>query len=399
MTVLNINFFYRAAFILLVTWYVSMCTVHFLAARSLWNDELAVLDSIRFLKPSELFDSTLQTGQVFPRVYLFFIQSFAKYFGNYTLSLRFFPFVCMMVAFAIWLRVARRELKDPPKYLTFILCWCASIPLIYYSAELKQYSMDVLLSGLFVWFLYSQVQLRSFGGLRYMAILALLPLAVFFSYPAYFFLVFPLWNLCLDFKKDRSQARYILVYLLSICVCVAVSYQFDVRLRPVEAVTNGFNDYFIATHSIKDFFQTFGEGVNNLFSRWFVELPKVFRKIARIFMLFGFVYMFAGFFHVIKESKWRVCSVPTIALVVFLELALAGALQKYPFGVPRTALFLCPMLLILTIQGICSVRQYNRYAYYFLHGAFVFYLVVVAVGISGVVLNQPLTAIPEIWKP
>lgn len=395
---LNTKFIYRAAFIILVAWYASMCVVHYFAARSLWNDELAVLDSIRFLKPSEMFSLPLRTAQVFPHVYLFSIQCFAKYFGNYTLSLRFFPFVCMMAAFAIWLRVARRELKNPPEYLTFILCWCASVPLIYYSAELKQYSMDVLLSGLFVWFFYEQEQLRSIGGLRYMTILALLPLSVLFSYPAYFFLVFPLWNLCRDLKTDRSQGRNIMVYFLSVCVCVAVSYQFDIRLRPVEAVTNGFNDYFIATHSIKDFFQTLGEGVNNLFSRWFVELPKVFRKIARVFMLFGFVYMFVGFFKNIKDSKWRVCSVPTIALIVFLALALAGALQKYPFGVPRTALFLCPMLLILTIQGICSIRQYNRYAYYVLHGAFAVYLIIVAVGILGVVLSGPLIAIPEIWK-
>lgn len=394
---LNLKVLYRLVFLVLIAWYVSASTIHFLSLRSLWNDELAVLDSIRFLKPMEMFNSTLKTSQVFPHVYLFSIQAFAKHFGNYSLSLRFFPFVCMMAAFAIWLRIAYRELKNPWEYLTFILCWCASVPLIYYSAELKQYSMDVLLSGVFVWFLYEQEHLRSLGGLRYMAILALLPLAVLFSYPAYFFLVFPLWNLCLDFKTDRSQAGYILVYLLSVCVCVAVSYQFDIRLRPIEAVTGGFNDYFIATHSIKDFFQTFGEGVNNLFSRWFVELPKIFRKIARVFMFFGFLYMFVAFFRNFGARGRRLSSIATIALVVFAELALAAAFQKYPFGVPRTALFLCPMILVLTIQGIGSVRSLNRYAYYILHGAFVIYLTVVAVGVLGVVMNHPLNAIPEIW--
>jgi len=38
--------------------------------------------------------------------------------------------------------------------------------------------------------------------------------------------------------------------------------------------------------------------------------------------------------------------ISTVALVVLFELAVAGALQKYPFGVPRTAFFICPMLLI-----------------------------------------------------
>jgi len=396
--ILNVNFLYRAAFVLLIAWYASVCTIHYLSLRSLWNDELAVLDSIRFLKPLELFVLPLKTDQAFPHFYLFGIQSFAKHFGNYTLSLRFFPFVCMMIAFAIWLRVARRELKSPSEYLTFILCWIASVPLIYYSAELKQYSMDVLVSGLFLCFLYEQEKLRLLGGRKYVTILALLPLSVMFSYPAYFFLLFPLWNLFRAVQEDRSQLNFFAVYLSSLLIFVALSYQFDIRLRPVESVTNGFNDYFIATNSLKDFVQTFGEGVNNLFSRWFVELPKVFRKLARVFLFFGLIYMFVGFLKNIHKSQWKFCSISTVALVVFLELAVAGALQKYPFGVPRTALFLCPMLLILTVQGIRQLKTLNRYVYYMVHGSFLVYLCVVAIGILRIVLTEPLIAIPTIWS-
>jgi hypothetical protein len=396
--VVNVHALYRTAFFLLIAWYVGACAVHYLSLRSLWNDELAVLDSIRFLKPSELFVQPLRTDQAFPHFYLFVIQSFAKPFGNYSLSLRFFPFVCMMAAFGVWFGIARRELKNPLEYLTFILCWTASVPLIYYSAELKQYSMDVLVSGLLVWFLYEQEKLRSIGGRKYTVILALLPLSVLFSYPAYFFLVFPLWNLYREFRSDRARWKWILVYLSSLLVCVALSYQFDIRLRPMESVTNGFNDYFITTNSIKDFLQTFGEGINNLFSRWFVELPKVFRKLARVFMFFGLIYMFAGFFKNIHKSQWKFCSISTVALVIFLELAVAGALQKYPFGVPRTALFFCPMLLILTVQGIRQLKTLNPYVYCVVHGSFLAYLCVVAVGILRIVLTQPLIAIPTIWS-
>lgn len=393
-----LNFIQRAALVLLSLWYVGACAVHYAYQRPLWNDELAVYDSIRDFKPHQFFSQPLQTVQVFPRFYLFVIQSFAGLFNDSILSLRFFSFVCMLGAFAVWLQIARRELKGPWEYLTFVLCWIASVPLIYYSAELKQYSMDVLLSGIFVWFLYEQERIRSAGSGRYMLILGLLPLAVFFSYPAYFFLIVPLWNLWLSFKTDRSQGKYIGVYLLSLGVCLTLSYLFDVRQRPVEIVTVGFNDYFIATDSLSSFFQTLGEGINNLFSRWFVELPKVLRKIARVFMVFGFVYLFAGFFKNIKLNQWRLNRVPVIALVVFLQFALAGALKKYPFGVPRTALFLCPMLLILTVQGICSVKQINRPIYFFLHIAFTVYLITVAVGILGLVLTGPLIAIPEIFK-
>ena len=399
MTKIATNSLIRVVLLILLAWFAFACTVHYVFQRSLWNDELAVFNSILILKPSEFFTEPLRVDQVFPHFYLFCIQAFAKQFHNSILGLRFFSYMSMMVAFCVWLRVARRELKDPLQYLTFVMCWIASAPLIYYSAELKQYSMDVLVSGLFVMFLYVQEDLKnSTNGLRYVLILALLPMAVLFSYPAYFFLIFPLWNLCLDARADRSQSKFLLVYACSLLVCVALSYQFDVRLRPVEVVGNGFNDYFISTHSLGDFFQTFGEGINNIFSRWFVELPKIFRKSARVFMFFGLIHLFVAFFKNINKRGWKFCSIPTVALVVFFELAVAGMFQKYPFGVPRTALFLCPMILFLTVQGICAVKAFNRYAYYALHGSFLVYLFVVALGILKFVLTQPLIAIPTLWS-
>lgn len=151
----NTQYLWRAVFILIALWYVTACGVHYFSQRPLWNDELAVFDSIQDFYPSDFFTRELETFQVFPRLYLFYIQSFAKLFDNSVLSLRFFSLVCMMAAFAVWVRVARRELKNPLEFLAFVLCWAASAPLIYYSAELKQYSMDVLVSGIFMSFLYT----------------------------------------------------------------------------------------------------------------------------------------------------------------------------------------------------------------------------------------------------
>lgn len=395
---LDSKYLLRSAFLFVALWYIYACAVHYLEQRSLWNDELAVLDSIRSFKPGDFFTRQLLTDQVFPHFYLFCIQSFAKPFGNSILSLRFFPFVCMMTAFLLWLRVARRELKEPLEYLTFIICWAASAPLIYYSAELKQYSMDVLVCVVFMTFLYAQCDLRSrFGDWQYMLILALLPASVMFSYPAYFFLIFPLWNLAAAACRDRSQIKFLLIYMCSLAVFVGCSYLFDMRFRPVDVVTNGFNDYFISTSSVKDFFQTFGEAINNIFSRWFVELPKGFRMAARFFMLFGLVNLFAAFFKNIAKSGWKFVSVHTVALVVFFELLVAGILHKYPIGVPRTVLFFCPVLLLLTVQGICALKSFNRYAYYAVHGAFLIYLSMVAIGLLGLILNRPIDAIPTIW--
>ena len=389
---------FRWPLILLVLWYLVACAFHFVSHRSLWNDELAVLDSIRLMKPSELFSEPLRTSQAFPHFYLYCIQTFAKPFGNSIWCLRFFPFVSMILAFGVWLRIARDELKTPVCFLTFVLCWIASAPLIYYSAELKQYSMDVLVSGLFVLFLSLQNKMVfSPNRKKYGLLLAVLPATVLFSYPACFFVLLPLWNLYVQWKRGQTDFKYILVYIFSLIVFIGSVYHFDIRLRPIDDVTKGFNDYFISLDSISGFFQTFGEGINNLFSRWFVELPKIFRKMARFFMVFGLLQLFAGVLMQSRKIRLGFTSVGMIAFVVFCELATAAAFSKYPFGVPRTSLFLCPMFLILTIQGITAVKKYNRLIYYAIHGSFAVYLLVVALGIVKIVISRPLIAIPTIW--
>lgn len=388
---------YRGVVCFLVAWYCGVCLVHYFGQRPLWNDEQAVFSSIGILKPHELFTEPLRMVQVFPHLYLFIIQALSKIFNHTVLSLRFLPFVAMMCAFFIWLRIAKKELNKAG-YLTFLLCWIGSVPLVYYSAELKQYSLDVLIAGLFVSTLYGWEKLCQKGNGRLLIpAAALMPAAVLLSYPAYFFVIFPLWNLIRDVKEGKVPRYVLVIYAASLLICGGLSYQFDVRLRPVEIVTGGFNDYFVATNSWPDFVQTLSEGINNLFSRWFVELPKIFRKLARFFMFFGLINLSAAFFMNIKKSNGRFGRVGGIALIVFLELIVAAAFKKYPLGVPRTALFLCPMLLILTIQGISAVKHFNRYVYFAVHGAFVVYLLVTAAGIAQIVFNQPLTSIPTLW--
>ena len=124
-----------------------------------------------------------------------------------------------------------------------------------------------------------------------------------------------------------------------------LSYAIDMRLRPIAAVTTGFGDYFISFSSVVEFFKT-GGGINNLFSRWFGERPKVIKAIGRVFVIFGFFNMFYAFFANIKKEGHRIRSPMTAAFALFLGLLVLGMLKKYPFAVPRTSLFFCPFLFL-----------------------------------------------------
>src|SRR3989338_9085496 len=188
--------FFSAIIIITMLWYLSLCLANYFSLRPLWNDEECVLRSLKLFTPARIFNEPLVALQVFPRVYLFLIQKISQPFDFHLLALRFFSFVCMLAAFFVWMKIARYEFKNKIDRLAFALSWCASAVLIYYSAELKQYSMDVLAAALFLLFLYNQERFEKEKPFwLYACTLVSLPVLLLFSYPALFFCFVPLYNL------------------------------------------------------------------------------------------------------------------------------------------------------------------------------------------------------------
>ena len=185
----------------------------------------------------------------------------------------------MIGGFLLWLKLAKYEMRNKLEYLTFVLSWPASALLIYYSAELKQYSMDVFIGAIFLLFLYNQQRLQENKNIKlYVLLLIVLPALGLFSYTAFLFMALPFYNLIIYAMRDRSCLRFLIIYGASLMCFISVAYFFDMRLRPQAIVTEGFNDYFISFESAPEFFKTLGEGTNNIFSRWFAEKPKIIKK-------------------------------------------------------------------------------------------------------------------------
>ena len=383
---------------IVVCWYVVLCVANYLSKRPLWNDEECVFLSIKTFTAWQMFHEPLKAIQVFPRVYLFLIQQISKPFNFDLLALRFLPFVCMLSAFFIWLKIVSLELKNRVEYLTFVLSWSASAVLIYYSAELKQYSMDVLAASLFLLFFYHQEEIKNDNrGFPCALAAVLLPILGMFSYIAFLFSIILLYNLFIIVKRNKKMVNVLIYYVISLLTVGVLSYLFDMRFRHIETVTKGFGDYFVSFNSLSEFLKTFGEGTNNLFSRWFVERPKVFKKIGLFFVSFGFLYMFYGFLKNIKKNRYILKTPQTIAFVVFVELFILGALQRYPFTVPRTSLFFCPVILYLTVKGITSLKRFNIYLYRIVHICYVIFLIFLAVALSHITFLGKLTFRPVLW--
>lgn len=369
----------------IVGWYLLLATLHYCNPRPLWNDEYCIFINIYHRSASQLFSAPLLSFQQFPRVYLYLIGQWAQLFDYRLAALRFFSFVSMIGAFLIWVHLAKKQLKSILGLFTFLLCWIASIPLIYYASELKQYSTDVLVAAVFILFLYSQSKIQEqTSRINYIIILMALPLLGLLSYPAFFFLLLPAYNLWLDIREGKSQAYMLVFYIASVALVLAIVYCFDLRVSRVSwmATATDWNDHMISLASPKLFFKTLGENCDNLTSRWFAELPKWIRMAARVFMAFGFWRMLLGGWQAFKQDGFRLVSIRAIAFVVFCEHFLLGVLKKYPFSVPRTSLFFAPILLFLTVDAFEWIKRKNNAVYICLQCSFLVYLLYIALSIT-----------------
>jgi len=388
----------NSVIIVLIAWYIILCLTHFLTQRPLWNDEQCVFNSIKSFSAQQMFGQKLLNIQVFPRLYLFAIQNLSRLFDFHLLSLRFLPLVFMLAAYILWLKLARYELQDRLSYFTFVLSWPASAMLLYYAAELKPYSMDVLTGSIFLLFLYNQERLYSqWTEKKFLSMILVLPALGLVSYPAFLWAFLPLHNLIRKSRKCPKVWRQVAFYSFSLILFVSVSYIFDMRFRHVIDVTDGFGDYFISFASVGEFFKTFGEGTMNLFVKWLVIRPRYIKAMASFFMFFGLIYMIVAFAVNLRKEKYYFRTLNTIAFVVFVELFVMGALKKYPFTVPRTSLFFCPIVLLLTVKGIEQIKRMNKYLYWVMEGSYVIFLMVLMVALSRIVLIGKLDFQPVIF--
>lgn len=372
----------KAATIGVGLYYLAVCIRHFLSQRPLWLDESMVFESVQNFASTDFFTQRLAAGQIFPKLYLFLIQRVAQPFDLNVLSVRFLSFVAMISAFIVWMKIASYELKDRLAYFTYVLSWAGSSLLVYYCAELKPYSMDVLAAGLFVLFLYHADRLFKEKSWVYFFSAGFLPLLGMVSYTALLFYIFLFYHLLTVKRKDGFWWQCVLSFSMAVVVSLSWVYYFDIRLAQATTNSQGFSDHVVSFASVGEFFKTWGEGTLSLFGRFFAERPRVIKQMAIPFAVLGFGYMFYTFFKSFFSQGYRLTTFRTMALVLYGELFILGVLQKYPFSVPRTSLFFCPIVLLLIVDGIMSLRKVHKNSSIIIHAVYIMYLLIVAFGIG-----------------
>jgi hypothetical protein len=355
--------------------YLFICVLHLAMRRMPWLDEIFLINNLKELSPSAIF-GPLKYSQAFPRLYLYIIQHLSRAFHYDVLSLRILPFVFMLTGFSLWLSVFRRQEARGDGYLLFILCWCGSFFMTYYAAEFKQYSADVFAAGVFAYFILRQKEsalpapFRLGLSLQYL----FLPALLLFSYASYFLVLIPLYNLFLLSLRQRRQFIYFAVYLFSLAMVSAISYNCDLKYSFATPALRGYwQDYFISTASPGSFMETFWEGLRNIFVRWFEQEPP-FTSLMTIFMPFALYYLVSDSIRQLKASRGLCVSLGAMAMFLLAGLFAAGIFGIFPFTGTRVTLFIAPLVFYLLVKGVEMLKRRFWAGYAVLSGIFIFTL-------------------------
>lgn len=130
--------------------------VQFADQRSIFIDEAALALNLRELSLSDLATGRLAFGQTSPRGYLLSQKLLIEGFGDSELVLRTIPFLAGLASVVVFAMFCRKAL---PSWAALLALWlfATSRPLVYYSADLKPYSLDVLGCVLLLYLVHTAV--------------------------------------------------------------------------------------------------------------------------------------------------------------------------------------------------------------------------------------------------
>lgn len=337
--------------------FIVLCLLHYFSQRPLWGDEQFILNNLESLSGFEIF-GPLKDSQAFPRVYLRGVQFLSKLFNYSVLSLRFLPLLCSIVAFFIWKKLYKQVLSGPWLRLLALFSLGGSYYFSYYAAELKHYSMDVLVVAIFCLYLgYQRKLTASKPSKMFMAATLFLPLTLFFSYTAFLLFWVVSYNFLFLIVRNKKLAPLAIIYTVSSALAAVSVYFIDLRYNfATVGLFSYWNDYFVCIDSVYCFFKSFSEGLRKLATWWFGNIDFLKRGASFVIPFFA-ISMFTYGFKAIRENKYRIWSLDAVGLVIFLELLILGVFKKYPFTGERITLFFAPLVFYFIIKGISSLQR------------------------------------------
>jgi hypothetical protein len=315
---------------------------------ALYVDEGSLALNIINRSLGELF-GPLDFNQAAPAGFLALEKLAVVLLGDGELALRLFPFLFSIASLILFYRVAKRTLSAwaVPVALLF---FAASINLIHYSAQLKQYSSDVA-STLLIVLLALQIEVGALTARRVLLFGLTGSALVWLSHPSVFVLAGAGTTLALAAAVKKDWPR---LWRLTVCFALWVA-----SFAAVYVVSLGrlsANQTLEASWQDKGTFMPLPPGsLSDLkwFGRAFVGMFS--NPLASPLPLAAAVVFIVGCAALFLKNRMRLL----LLVSPFLFTLAASGLHKYPFG-RRLLLFLLPLMILIIAAGIEFIIESAR---------------------------------------
>jgi len=229
----------------------------------LWCDEMLLSKSITlqsFFKTMTF----LQEAQTAPPVFvlLSYINTFIFGINEYTL--RIIPFLSGVLAVFAFSFQALKMFKTKTAVLAALILFTFNTPSIYYSAEFKQYSSDILICILLI-LSYGFLTFKNLNAKRTFLYAAAAFFSVLSSFPALFIIPFIIFLKCLEEKNSPKQLFFIFFGIFAAGLYILFLFHLRFEASNLDVWRNISERYFLklSFHSFYDVFSNFFD-YNNL---------------------------------------------------------------------------------------------------------------------------------------
>ena len=316
----------------------------YLHFRSLWIDESMLALNITHRSAGGLLHP-LSYAQASPAGFLLSERFMVNVFGPGEYSLRFIPFAASVTVLPLFFLLVRR-LLGPRAGLIALGLMCFSSYLIYYGAELKQYSTDCLVSVILL-LVFARASRRQWD-VRAVVFFALTgAVAIWCAHPAVFVVgAFSAFAVISELVRRRYRSAALVAGgCVAWLASFAGSYELSLRTTSGNTGLQGSwgNSYLpFPPHSLRDLV-------------WPRHVLELFRLLARpvyatVDSLFQHAMIVVGIVLVLLVLRRRLrlgillCS-PLVVMLV------ASAAHKYPFA-PRLMTFYVPFIALIAAVGL-----------------------------------------------
>ncbi len=328
-----------------------------LMGRSLWEDEAHI--AISFINFGYLgLTNVLPNFQTAPIFFLWGVETFSKLFGNSELSLRMFPFLVSVLSMPFFYFFVKALTKDTLTSLLGFFIYAVNISFIYYSSEVKSYTIDVssyIIIGYLLltnneWVAKHRNKLLILAGVFFLLSSNVSAIILFCAgiYMVSKWQFISIRNKFISFKSiPKSDLGVFSIWL----IVFAVNYFRFIYKHPYAIGMKKIWDWaFCPTPAFGDAFNTFMKA--RIDDSIFTDLLYFTDKYYFGYILLGILLL--ALFHIVRSKNYSILLFTILPILLHMAMSM---LKIYPFYY-RFILYLLPPFIILVCIGISFIFSF-----------------------------------------